>query len=190
MQASIVFVRGITTRLSFQVVQPETRHQSSPRLQSSPESGTQQAWCQGRQPKRDTREGLWPPPYRPRRDAFEMSAEGHSGPSSRDRLGHRARSHNVRSPALGAVGPAYCQPITTVTASASVTVAVHPAVHGHSSRGAGFPSYEGYHEADHGPFEDPHVPFNVRCERRNSKVEVIELQDVECEERIPGNSSQ
>ncbi|XP_075266873.1 protein patched homolog 1 isoform X3 [Opisthocomus hoazin] len=172
------------------VVQPETRHQSSPRLQSSPESGTQQAWCQGRQPKRDTREGLWPPPYRPRRDAFEMSAEGHSGPSSRDRLGHRARSHNVRSPALGAVGPAYCQPITTVTASASVTVAVHPAVHGHSSRGAGFPSYEGYHEADHGPFEDPHVPFNVRCERRNSKVEVIELQDVECEERIPGNSSQ
>ncbi|XP_074993349.1 protein patched homolog 1 isoform X5 [Calonectris borealis] len=175
------------------VVQPETRHQSSPRLQSNPEPGTQQAWRQGRQPKREAREGLRPPPYRPRRDAFEISTEGHSGPSNRDRLGHRARSHNMRSPAFGAVGaagPAYCQPITTVTASASVTVAVHPAVHSHSSRGGSFPPYEGYHEADHGPFEDPHVPFNVRCERRNSKVEVIELQDVECEERMPGNSSQ
>ncbi|XP_054666894.1 protein patched homolog 1 isoform X5 [Grus americana] len=174
------------------VVQPETRHQSSPRLQANPESGTQQAWRQGRQPKWEVREGLRPPPYRPRRDAFEISTEGHSGPSNRDRSGHRARSHNMRSPAFGAVGaagPAYCQPITTVTASASVTVAVHPAVHSHSSRGGSFPSYEGYHEADHGPFEDPHVPFNVRCERRNSKVEVIELQDVECEERIPGNSS-
>ncbi|NXL61970.1 PTC1 protein, partial [Chordeiles acutipennis] len=175
------------------VVQQETRHQSSPGLQLSPESSTQQAWHQGRQPKREAREGLRPPPYRPRRDAFEISTEGHSGPGNRDRLGHRARSHNVRSPAfgaMGAAGPVYCQPITTVTASASVTVAVHPAVHSHSSRGGSFPSYEGYHEADHGPFEDPHVPFNVRCERRNSKVEVIELQDVECEERILGNSSQ
>ncbi|KAM9586582.1 protein patched homolog 1 isoform 3-T3 [Morphnus guianensis] len=175
------------------VVQPETRHQSSPRLQSNPESSTQQAWRQGRQPKREAREGLRPPPYRPRRDAFEISTEGHSGPSNRDRLGHRARSHNLRSPAfgtVGAAGPAYCQPITTVTASASVTVAVHPTVHSHSSRGGSFPSYEGCHEADHGPFEDPHVPFNVRCERRDSKVEVVELQDVECEERIPGNSSQ
>lgn len=182
------------TRASlFQVVQPETRHQSSPRSQSNPESGTQQSWRQGRQPKREAREGLRPPPYRPRRDAFEISTEGHSGPSNRDRLGHRARSHNLRSPVfgtVGAAGPAYCQPITTVTASASVTVAVHPAVHSHSSRGGSFPSYEGCHEADHGPFEDPHVPFNVRCERRDSKVEVVELQDVECEERIPGNSSQ
>lgn len=186
------FVRGVTASL-FQVVQPETRHQSSPRSQSNPESSTQQGWRQGRQPKREAREGLRPPPYRPRRDAFEISTEGHSGPSNRDRVGHRARSHNIRTPAFGAVGatgPAYCQPITTVTASASVTVAVHPAVHSHSSRGGSFPSYEGYREADHGPFEDPHVPFNVRCERRNSKVEVIELQDVECEERIPGNSSQ
>ncbi|EPY78956.1 patched 1-like protein [Camelus ferus] len=39
--------------------------------------------------------------------------------------------------------------------------------------------YEDYPETDHGLFEDPHVPFNVRCERRDSKVEVIELQDVE-----------
>ncbi|NXL75801.1 PTC1 protein, partial [Leptocoma aspasia] len=175
------------------VVQPEARHQPSPRLQANPEPSTQQPWHQGRQPKREAREGPRPPPYRPRRDAFEISTEGHSGPSSRDRLGHKPRSHSVRSPAFGAAGAAgaaYCQPITTVTASASVTVAVHPALHSHSSRGASFPSYEGHHEAGHAPFEDPHVPFNVRCERRNSKVEVIELQDVECEERIPGNSSQ
>ncbi|NWV82007.1 PTC1 protein, partial [Dasyornis broadbenti] len=175
------------------VVQPEARHQQSPRLPSNPEPSTQQPWCQGRQPKREAREGPRPPPYRPRRDAFEISTDEHSGPSNRDRLGHKARSHNVRSPAFGAAGvagAAYCQPITTVTASASVTVAVHPALHSHSSRGASFPSYEGHHEAGHAPFEDPHVPFNVRCERRNSKVEVIELQDVECEERIPGNSTQ
>ncbi|XP_064261865.1 protein patched homolog 1 isoform X2 [Passer domesticus] len=176
------------------VVQPEARHQPSPRLQPNPEPSAQQPWHQGRQPKREAREGPRPPPYRPRRDAFEISTEGHPAPSSsRDRLGHKARSHSVRSPAFGAAGAAgaaYCQPITTVTASASVTVAVHPALHSHSSRGASFPSYEGHHEAGHAPFEDPHVPFNVRCERRNSKVEVIELQDVECEERIPGNSSQ
>ncbi|XP_015470511.1 protein patched homolog 1 [Parus major] len=175
------------------VVQPEARHQPSPRLQSNPEPSTQQPWHQGRQPKREAREGPRPPPHRPRRDAFEISTEGHSGPSNRDRLGHKARSHSMRSPAFGAAGAAgaaYCQPITTVTASASVTVAVHPALHSHSSRAASFPSFEGHHEAGHAPFEDPHVPFNVRCERRNSKVEVIELQDVECEERIPGNSSQ
>ncbi|NXO82329.1 PTC1 protein, partial [Sitta europaea] len=175
------------------VVQPEAGHQPSPRLQLNPEPGTQQPWHQGRQPKKEAREGPRPPPYRPRRDAFEISTEGHSGPSGRDRLGHKARSHSVRSPAFGAAGTAgaaYCQPITTVTASASVTVAVHPALHSHSARAASFPSFEGHREAGHAPFEDPHVPFNVRCERRNSKVEVIELQDVECEERIPGNSSQ
>ncbi|XP_041255401.1 protein patched homolog 1 isoform X3 [Onychostruthus taczanowskii] len=176
------------------VAQPEARHQPSPRLQPNPEPSAQQPWHQGRQPKREAREGPRPPPYHPRRDAFEISTEGHPGPSSsRDRLGHKARSHSVRSPAFGAAGAtgaAYCQPITTVTASASVTVAVHPALHSHSSRGASFPSYEGHHEASHAPFEDPHVPFNVRCERRNSKVEVIELQDVECEERIPSNNSQ
>ncbi|NXQ59547.1 PTC1 protein, partial [Anthoscopus minutus] len=175
------------------VVQPEARHQPSPRLQSNPEPSTQQPRHQGRQPKKEAREGPRPPPHRPRRDAFEISTEGPSGPGNRDRLGHKARSHSMRSPAFGAAGAAgaaYCQPITTVTASASVTVAVHPALHSHGSRAASFPSCEGYHEAGHAPFEDPHVPFNVRCERRNSKVEVIELQDVECEERIPGNGSQ
>ncbi|XP_040977374.1 protein patched homolog 1-like isoform X5 [Aquila chrysaetos chrysaetos] len=175
------------------VVQPETRYQSNPRLQSNPEAGTQQAWHQGRQPKWETTEGLWPRPYCPCRDTFEISAEWHSGPSNRGCLGHKAHSHNMRSPVFGAMsasGPAYCQPITTVTASASVTVAVHSVVHNHNSWGGSFLSYKGYYEADHGPFEDPHMPFDVWYERRNSKVEVIKLQYVECEERIPGSNSE
>ncbi|XP_053265147.1 protein patched homolog 1 isoform X1 [Podarcis raffonei] len=175
------------------VVQPDTRHyQPSPRSQAYQESGSQQTWHQNKQPKREPREGLRPPPYRPRRDAFETSTDGHSCPSNRDCSSQRARSQNNRNAAFTATGtsvPAYGQPITTVTASASVTVAVHPPMHGHNTRGGGFPSYEGYHESDHGQFEDPHVPFNVRCERRNSKVEVIEVQDVECEERTRGSSS-
>ncbi|KAM8793545.1 protein patched homolog 1-like [Eudromia elegans] len=177
------------------VIQTETRHQLSPRLQSNPEEmgGTCQAWLQGRQLKQESREGPRPPPYGPQKDAFEISTEGHSGPNNRDHLGHWVCSHNVRNPVLGAVdasGLASNQPITTVIASASVTVAVCPAMHSHSSWGGSFQSYERYHEADHEPFEDPHIPFKVWCERRNSKIEVIELQDVECEERIPGNSSE
>uniref|UniRef100_A0A5F8GGE0 Patched 1 n=1 Tax=Monodelphis domestica TaxID=13616 RepID=A0A5F8GGE0_MONDO len=178
------------------VVQPEPRHHhpSSPRQQLHLDAGPHPPGHPGQPPQRDSREGLRPPPYRPRRNAFEISTEGHSGPSNRDRMGHRgARFHNPRNPAFTAMGasvPGYCQPITTVTASASVTVAVHPPpVHGRNPRGGSCPSYEGYHETDHGVFEDPHVPFNVRCERRNSKIEVIELQDVECEERTRGNSS-
>ncbi|XP_011901816.1 PREDICTED: protein patched homolog 1 isoform X4 [Cercocebus atys] len=181
------------------VVHPESRHHppSNPRQQPHLDSGSLPPGRQGQQPRRDApREGLWPPPYRPRRDAFEISTEGHSGPSNRDRWGPRgARSHNPRNPASTAMGssvPGYCQPITTVTASASVTVAVHPPPApgpGRNPRGGLCPGYEGYPETDHGLFEDPHVPFHVRCERRDSKVEVIELQDVECEERPRGSSS-
>ncbi|KAJ7428142.1 hypothetical protein BTVI_01265 [Pitangus sulphuratus] len=86
--------------------------------------------------------------------------------------------------------PVYCQPITTVTASASVTVAVHSVVHNHNSWGGSFPSYKEYYEADHRPFEDPHVAFDRWYERRNSEVQAIELQDVECEEKIPDNNSE
>nr|XP_033784031.1 protein patched homolog 1 isoform X2 [Geotrypetes seraphini] len=171
------------------VLQPDTRPKpSSPRYQPSQEVGLQRQ--HSRQPKREPREGPHPPPYRPRKDAFEMSTEEHSGPSARDRSGQKFHSQNFRNPSFTATGaprPAYCQPITTVTASASVTVAVHPSVHSHNLRG-GFPSYEGYHETNCGAFQDPHVPFGVHCEQRNSKVEVIELQDVECEERTCGNS--
>nr|XP_045360549.1 protein patched homolog 1 isoform X2 [Camelus bactrianus] len=158
------------------VVHPETRHHppSNPRQQPHLDSGSLPPGRPGQQPRREPpREGLRPPPYRPRRDAFEISTEGHSGPSNRDRTGPL---------------------ITTVTASASVTVAVHPPPApgpgpSQNPRGGPCPGYEDYPETDHGLFEDPHVPFNVRCERRDSKVEVIELQDVECEERPRGHSS-
>ncbi|XP_032979300.1 protein patched homolog 1 isoform X2 [Rhinolophus ferrumequinum] len=181
------------------VVHPEGRHHppSNPRQQPHLDSGSLPPGRPGQQPRREPpREGLRPPPYRPRRDAFEISTEGHSGPSNRDRLGPRgSRSHNPRHPAFTAMGssvPGYCQPITTVTASASVTVAVHPPPApgpGRNPRGGLCPGYEDYPEMDPGLFEDPHVPFNVRCERRDSKVEVIELQDVECEERPRGSGS-
>ncbi|KAM5260214.1 protein patched homolog 1 isoform 1-T1 [Hipposideros larvatus] len=181
------------------VVHPEARHHPpmNPRQQPQLDSGSLPPGRPGQQPRREPpREGLRPPPYRPRRDAFEISTEGHSGPSNRDRMGPRgARSHNPRHPAFTAMGssvPGYCQPITTVTASASVTVAVHPPSApgpGRNPRGGLCPGYEDYPETDPGLFEDPHVPFNVRCERRDSKVEVIELQDVECEERPRGSGS-
>ncbi|XP_057404953.1 protein patched homolog 1 isoform X2 [Balaenoptera acutorostrata] len=183
------------------VVHPEPRQHppSNPRQQPHLDSGSLPPGRPGQQPRREApRECLRPPPYRPRRDAFEISTEGHSGPSNRDRTGPRGtRSHNPRHPAFTATGssvPSYCQPITTVTASASVTVAVHPPPApgpgpGRNPRGGLRPGYEDYPETDHGLFEDPHVPFNVRCERRDPKVEVIELQDVECEERRRGSSS-
>ena len=44
-------------------------------------------------------------------------------------------------------------------------------------------------DSDHGLFEDPHGPFNVRCERRDPKVEVLEVQDLDREERRLGNSA-
>lgn len=194
---------GVSTRpvstcpCPLQVVHPEPRQHppSNPRQQPHLDSGSLPPGRPGQQPRREApRECLRPPPYRPRRDAFEISTEGHSGPSNRDRTGPRGtRSHNPRHPAFTATGssvPSYCQPITTVTASASVTVAVHPPPGpSRNPRGGLRPGYEDYPETDHGLFEDPHVPFNVRCERRDPKVEVIELQDVECEERRRGSSS-
>ena len=188
---------ALTCPHPLQVVHPEVRHHppSNSRQQTHLDSGSLPPGRPGQQPRREApREGLRPPPYRPRRDAFEMSTEGHSGPSNRDRVGPRgARSH--KHPVFTAVGssmPSYCQPITTVTASASVTVAVHPPPApgpGRNPRGGLCPDYEDYPQAEPRLFEDPHVPFNVRCERRDSKVEVIELQDVECEERPRGSSS-
>ncbi|KAG8595966.1 hypothetical protein GDO81_001690 [Engystomops pustulosus] len=174
------------------VVIPEGTHtQPNRRTLSDADPRPQQQWRPNRNQRWESREQSRPPPYRPRRDAFETSTENHAGPSTRDRSGHRPHLQSNRRTAFaptGSSGPAYCQPITTVTASASVTVAVHPSLCSHNNRSS-YPFYSGYHEDDHGPYEDPHVPFNVRYERRNSKVEVIELQDVECEERTRGNVS-
>lgn len=83
----------------------------------------------------------------------------------------------------------YCQPITTVTASASVTVAVHPAPLSNQSPPTS--CYPGYTATDSycpsGPevpeaaFQDPHVPQDTQMGARGVEVEAMELQDLEFE---------
>ncbi len=126
-----------------------------------------------------------PPPHRPRMDAFETATEpgGCSGPNHRERSGaHRPRSHNLYThPSHPSTGPAYCQPITTVTASASVTVAVHSGMPGQSPAHPSYPSNDSYHTSEDvytdPHFSDPHVPFDKSSD--SSKTEGMELQDLE-----------
>ncbi|KAE8292045.1 Protein patched-like protein 1 [Larimichthys crocea] len=139
-----------------------------------------------------------PPPARPRMDAFETATEagGHYGSHSHREhsAGHRARSsHNPQPnhhlPHHHPNPTPYCQPITTVTASASVTVAVHPAPLSNQSPPTS--SYPGYTATDSycpsGPeepeptFQDPHVPLDTHTGARGVKVEAMELQDLEFE---------
>lgn len=139
-----------------------------------------------------------PPPARPRMDAFETATEagGHYGSHCHREhsAGHRARSsHNPQPnhhlPHHQPNPTPYCQPITTVTASASVTVAVHPAPLSNQSPPAS--SYPGYTATDSycpsGPeepepaFQDPHVPLDTHNGARGDKVEAMELQDLEFE---------
>ncbi|KAL6114032.1 ptch1 [Pungitius sinensis] len=140
-----------------------------------------------------------PPPARLRTDAFETATEagGHHGSHShRERsAGHRARSsHNPQPnhhlPRHHHPNPTpYCQPITTVTASASVTVAVHPAPL--SNHGPPAPPYPGYAATDsycpsgtecpEPAFPDPHVPLDTQGGARGVNVEAMELQDWEFE---------
>uniref|UniRef100_A0A8C9VM46 Patched 1 n=1 Tax=Scleropages formosus TaxID=113540 RepID=A0A8C9VM46_SCLFO len=129
-----------------------------------------------------------PPPRRPRTDAFETAADcgGNSASSHRDRTGQRSRSHSSRTHASFATpGPTYGQPITTVTASASVTVAVHSAHPAQNPTYLTFSSPDGYQPANAAdpepPFSDPHVPFEGFSDEKDSKMEAVELQDVECE---------
>ncbi|KAG7223376.1 hypothetical protein INR49_032203 [Caranx melampygus] len=136
-----------------------------------------------------------PPPARPRMDAFETATEagGHYGSHGHREYsaGHRARSsHNPQPHHLPHHHPnptPYCQPITTVTASASVTVAVHPPPL--SSQSPPTSSYPGYTATDSycpsGPevpepaFQDPHVPLETQLGARGVKVEAMELQDLD-----------
>uniref|UniRef100_A0A6Q2X7P4 SSD domain-containing protein n=1 Tax=Esox lucius TaxID=8010 RepID=A0A6Q2X7P4_ESOLU len=140
-----------------------------------------------------------PPPDHPRTDAFETATDAGSHPtptSHRERsAGPRARpSHNPRpnhhQPHHPYPAPTYCQPITTVTASASVTVAVHSAPLPNQSPASSYPGHtaaESYHTAGAAEpaFQDPHVPLEVHMCRRRTKmdtsVESMELQDMECE---------
>uniref|UniRef100_A0A8C9X9X7 Patched 1 n=1 Tax=Sander lucioperca TaxID=283035 RepID=A0A8C9X9X7_SANLU len=138
------------------------------------------------------------PPARPRMDAFETATEagGHYGSHGHREhsAGHRARSsHNPQSnhhiPRHHPNPTPYCQPITTVTASASVTVAVHPAPL--SNQGPPASSYPGYTATDsycssgaEGPepaFQDPHVPLDTDTGARGVNMEAMELQDLEFE---------
>ncbi|XP_075905578.1 protein patched homolog 1 isoform X2 [Nelusetta ayraudi] len=134
-----------------------------------------------------------PPPAHPRTDAFETATEagGHHGSHGHREhsAGHRGRPpHGRHHP-----NPApYCQPITTVTASASVTVAVHPPPASNqspSATAAGYPGYaatDGYRSSSPGPepeppYQDPHVPVDTPTGARRDRVEAMELQDLEFE---------
>ncbi|XP_031685610.1 protein patched homolog 1-like isoform X1 [Oncorhynchus kisutch] len=145
------------------------------------------------------------PPARPRMQAFETEAGGHYGSGGhfvsgghRERsAGHRTRpSHNPRpnhhQPHHSNPAPTYCQPITTVTASASVTIAVHstsPPTQSPTSSYPGHTAADSYHTArgaePEPAFQHPHVPLEVhtgcRGTKMDTKVEAMELQDVECE---------
>uniref|UniRef100_A0A8C7KIF2 Patched 1 n=1 Tax=Oncorhynchus kisutch TaxID=8019 RepID=A0A8C7KIF2_ONCKI len=130
------------------------------------------------------------PPARPRMQAFETEAGERSA-------GHRTRpSHNPRpnhhQPHHSNPAPTYCQPITTVTASASVTIAVHstsPPTQSPTSSYPGHTAADSYHTArgaePEPAFQHPHVPLEVhtgcRGTKMDTKVEAMELQDVECE---------
>uniref|UniRef100_A0A671TIZ6 Patched 1 n=1 Tax=Sparus aurata TaxID=8175 RepID=A0A671TIZ6_SPAAU len=185
-------------------------HRRSAR-QPDPPSVPSQGCDSGPQPRatqrnsRDPKTQLhWqvPPPARPRMDAFETATEagGHYGSHCHREhsAGHRARSsHNPQPnhhlPHHQPNPTPYCQPITTVTASASVTVAVHPAPLSNQSPPAS--SYPGYTATDSycpsGPeepepaFQDPHVPLDTHNGARGDKVEAMELQDLETEVQRP-----
>uniref|UniRef100_A0A8C1J5G3 Patched 1 n=3 Tax=Cyprinus carpio TaxID=7962 RepID=A0A8C1J5G3_CYPCA len=163
--------------------QQPPQHYRSTHLPGSQDAGpqTSKRYC-SRDPKRDFGSGHPPPPHRLRMDAFETATEpgACSGPNHRERPGaHRPRSHNPYThPSHPSTGPAYCQPITTVTASASVTVAVHSGMPGQSPA---YPSSDSYHTSGDvytdPHFSDPHVPFDKS--KDSSKTESMELQDLE-----------
>uniref|UniRef100_A0A8C1H3C5 SSD domain-containing protein n=1 Tax=Cyprinus carpio carpio TaxID=630221 RepID=A0A8C1H3C5_CYPCA len=174
--------RGRSARLE-DVQQQPPQHYRSTHLPGSQDAGpqTSKRYC-SRDPKRDFGSGHPPPPHRLRMDAFETATEpgACSGPNHRERPGaHRPRSHNPYThPSHPSTGPAYCQPITTVTASASVTVAVHSGMPGQSPA---YPSSDSYHTSGDvytdPHFSDPHVPFDKS--KDSSKTESMELQDLE-----------
>ncbi|KAM8866171.1 protein patched homolog 1 [Synchiropus picturatus] len=135
-----------------------------------------------------------PPPVRPRTDAFETATEagGRYGTHSHREhtAGQRTRaSHNSQPHHHHPHSAPFCQPITTVTASASVTVAVHSApLAGQNPHGSNFPGYtatDSYcppeQEEPESTFQDPHVPADFHSSSRGSTVESMELQDLEFE---------
>ncbi|XP_035377863.1 protein patched homolog 1 isoform X2 [Electrophorus electricus] len=140
----------------------------------------------GRDPRREAASSAPPPPQRPRTDAFQTTNKvgGHYGPRERS-AGRQPRPHNPYPHPTNPPppGPAYCQPITTVTASASVTVAVHSGVPGQSPAYPCYTSSDSYRSPEEGypdaRFPDPHVPFEESHHGGDSKLEGMELQDLE-----------
>lgn len=147
----------------------------------SPQGGESRPHTGAPQRNRDSRDSKsqphWqtPPPACPRMDAFETATEAGAHREHLPGRRHRSTHHLLH------------QPITTVTASASVTVAVHPA---HPSTSS-YPSYtatDSYtsarpREPEH-PFHDPHVPLDAQSGRRGTRgvrLEAMELQDLEFE---------
>lgn len=142
-----------------------------------------------------------PPPAHPRMDAFETATEagghhGSHGPREHS-AGHRARSSHNPPPShhLPHHHPnptPYCQPITTVTASASVTVAVHPShLPNQNPPASSYPEYNATDSycSSEPVFQDPHVPLDTHTGARGVKVEAMELQDLEFEAAENNNSS-
>ncbi|XP_041856023.1 protein patched homolog 1 isoform X1 [Melanotaenia boesemani] len=172
---------------------------SSPVSSQGCESGIQHGSSQ-RNSSRDPRSQLhWQaaPPACPRMDAFETATEAggnHGSHGHREHsAGHRSRSsHNPQPnhhlPHHHPNSTPFCQPITTVTASASVTVAVHPAALSNQSHASSYPEYTATDShCPSGPeepepaFHDPHVPLYTHTGARRVKVEAMELQDLEFE---------
>lgn len=128
-----------------------------------------------------------PPPAHPRMDAFETATEAGGPHGHREHsAGHRGRHTHGRHPPNPAP---FCQPITTVTASASVTVAVHSAPVSSQSPSATYPGYaaaDSYQPSSPSPepeppYQDPHVPLDTPAGGRRDRVKAMELQDLEFE---------
>lgn len=113
-------------------------------------------------------------------DAFETATDpgGHFGSGSHSSSGSHSGSSSHNPTFSAAAGPVYCQPITTVTASASVTVAVHSPAYVPFPSSCGRPRPDPSHPTP--PFQDPHVPFENRCSTSDCQQEAMELQDIEC----------
>ncbi|MGH0145805.1 UNVERIFIED_CONTAM: hypothetical protein FKN15_006278 [Acipenser sinensis] len=111
----------------------------------------------------------------------------YSGP----RPQYSSRPHYPRTtlPAYGAATrvPGSNSTVTTVTATASVTVAVHPSVPG-SFRGY---THEGFEDCESDCFEETLPPSYTASEKRtdSSKTEISELQDLGCERTSRGAST-
>uniref|UniRef100_A0A3P9HNR6 Patched 1 n=1 Tax=Oryzias latipes TaxID=8090 RepID=A0A3P9HNR6_ORYLA len=154
-------------------------------------------WRNGSRDPRSQMHWKAPPPSCPRMDAFEAATEAgnhHGSHSHRERsAGHRGRSsHNHQShhhpPPLHLNPTPFCQPITTVTASASVTVAVHQGplssldpVSPHLGHAATDSYSSSGPEQPEPAFQDPHVPLYTYTGARGVQEEAVELQDLEFE---------